>query len=340
MNKTLAKLISLVLILSFAIGLTSCKANNAESVEIYALDTIITITAYGASREAFDAAKAEIKRLEALLSATNSQSDISRINNSQGEFVKVSDECIFLLKTAYDVSEITDGSFDISVYPAVRLWGFADDNYHVPSDSELSNVKEFIDYSKITFDDADKSVSVPNGFSLDLGAIAKGYIADKTALVLEAYGVSSALLNFGGNIRLVGSKPDGSAWNIGIKAPYSSGYFATISLSGITASTAGGYERYFEENGKTYHHILNPHTASPADTDALSATVIGERGELCDALATSAFVKGTDGITDLAEAYPDYSFVLYTENAVYASEAVYDNINLTQEYSDLDIIKI
>ncbi len=331
-------LLILISILPFA----GCKAVEAPLLEeeLYALDTIISINIYSGQQEAIDYAENEIRRLESLLSVTDTKSDIYRINSNPDEFIKVSDECFELIKTAVEISDNTKGNFDITIYPAVSLWGFTTSEYKVPEQSEILDAIDKIGYNKITLDKKNKSVKVPFGTNLDLGAIAKGYIADKAAEALEEKGVTSALLNFGGNIRLIGSKPAGEAFKIGIKAPFSEGYFATLNAKNTTASTAGGYERYFEENGVHYHHILNPHTATPAESDILSATVIGDNGAVCDALATASFVTGSEDVKSITSQYPDFSFILLTQNAVYLSETLEDNFKLTEEYKNLQIIII
>lgn len=338
--KKLSCIILLILISIWPFA--GCKAAKAPLIteELYALDTIITINIYSGQQEAVSFAKNEISRLESLLSVTDTKSDVYRINSNPDEFISVSDECFELIRSAVLISETTKGNFDITVYPAVLMWGFTTSEYKVPEQSEILDVKEKIGYNKITLDENSKSVKIPLGTSLDLGAIAKGYIADKAAQALVENGVTSALLNFGGNIRLIGTKPEGEDFKIGIKAPFSEGYFATLNAKDTTASTAGGYERYFEENGVRYHHILNPHTATPAESDILSATVIGDNGAVCDALATASFVTGSEDIKSISSAYPDYCFILLTENTVYLSEVLSDNFTLTEEYKNLQIIII
>lgn len=334
--KKLFCIIFLVLISTLLFAGCKAEAPLLEE-ELYALDTVITMSVYSDNNDAVNAAKSEILRLQRLLSVTDKNSDIYKINSSSDIFVNVSSECFELIKTAVEVSENSGGNFDITVYPAVELWGFTTSSYKVPAQSELLEVKALIGYNNIELDESSESVKIPKGTRLDLGGIAKGYIADKAAEVLKEHGVDSALLNFGGNIRLIGKKPTGESFKIGIKAPFAEGYFAILKAEDVTASTAGGYERYFEENGKRYHHILNPFTASPAESDVISATVIGEKGEVCDALSTAAFVTGSDGISDLADKYTDFSFVLLTEDAVYVSESISDNFELTESYSNLEI---
>ena len=318
--------------------LSGCKAKPPViEDEIYALNTIITFTVYGDNKEALNKAKAEINRLEAILSVTDKNSDIYKLNSSPDTFVNVNEETFNLIKTSLQVSANTQGIFDITIYPAVKLWGFTTSEYKVPTDSELSEAQKQIDYKKIQLDETTQSVKIPKGTELDLGGIAKGYVADKAAEVLINEGVDSALLNFGGNIRLIGSKPDGSDFKIGIKAPFSEGYFAILKAQDITASTAGGYERYFESEGKRYHHILNPFTASPAESDIISATVVGKKGEICDALSTSVFINGSGKLSELVEGYPDYGFIALTDTSVYISESLSENFELTENYKNIDI---
>lgn len=340
-SKFVKCLFSLVLLSAIILNLFGCNVSEtATQKEIYALDTIITITAYGVDDVTLRDAEAEIRRLESIFSVTDDNSDISKINSSPDRWVRVEEETFYLISLSKEISESSNGNFDITILPAVKLWGFTTDSYNVPEKSEIDNIQAFIDYTKIELDSENSCVKIPEGFSLDLGAIAKGYIADKVSDVLTKGGVSSALMNFGGNIKLIGSKPDKSLWKIGVKTPFEDGYFATLSLENVTASTAGGYERYFEENGRIYHHILNPHTASPAETDVLSATVVGEKGEICDALATSCFVAGIEGIKGLISEYPDYSIVLYTSSRVYVSESLKDLFALDDEHKNTEIIYI
>ena len=328
----------LILLLLTILPLVGCEAKAPLcEEELYALDTIITLSAYSSETEGFDLAKTEIRRIEALLSVTEPDSDVSKINSSPEKFVAVSDECFELIKTSLQISESCKGAFDITVYPALKLWGFTSSSYRVPDKSELLEVKDNIGYNKIILDDSTKSVKIPKGVSIDLGGIAKGYIADKAAEILSRQGVTSALLNFGGNIRLVGSKPHGESFKIGIKAPFGEGYFAVLSADNKTVSTSGGYERYFEESGNRYHHIINPSTLAPAESDVISSTVVGDKGEICDALSTAAFVCGTKGIEALASEYTDYSFVILTEDTVFVSKNISADFELTDAYKDLKI---
>lgn len=331
----------MILIMVTVVTLSACKKEDTSvNKEIYALDTIITITANNCSEETLSLCQGEIHWMESVFSKTSEGSDIDRINTNAGNFVEVEDSVFEVLKTACEVSENTNGAFDVTVAPAMDLWGFSTDNYRVPSEEVLHNILPYIDYKNIKFDETNKSICIDSAQSIDAGGIAKGYVADYAAEYLMSEGVTSAILNFGGNIRLIGSKSDSSLWNIGIKAPFEDGYFATVKLSDKTLSTAGGYERYFEENGKIYHHIIDPSTASPAKSDIISSTVIGHGGALCDALSTAVFVSGTKSLEDTADKYPSLDFIALTENSVYITENISKTFSLSEGFEDIEIIII
>lgn len=341
MNKIKMCFAILLTVIFALLSVVGCaEKGNPYSEELYALDTVITISLYNENTDALGKAKTEIRRLESLLSVTDENSDISRINSAPESFVAVSNECFELIKASLAVSRNSGGSFDITVYPAVRLWGFTGSDYRIPTADELCEIKEYIGYNNIQLNEKEKSVKVPENTCLDLGGIAKGYIADRAAEALIDSGVTSALLNFGGNIRLIGAKPTGEDFQIGIKTPFGEGYFGTINARNVTLSTAGGYERYFEKDGKLYHHILDPFTASPAESDAISATVLGKSGAVCDALSTAAFVLGSEGIYKLAQKYPAYGFVLLTDEKVYISQDLSADFKLADAYKDLKIVLI
>ena len=280
----------------------------------------------------------EIRYLEDIFSRSIETSDINRLNDNSGGFVEVSSHTFDVLKTASEVSENTNGAFDVTVAPAISLWGFDSGNYRVPENDTLSNILDYIDYKKIEFDESNLSVKIDETSRVDAGGIAKGYIADKAAEFLMDEGVTSALLNFGGNIRLIGSKPDSTPWNIGIKAPFAEGIFANVKIADKTLSTAGGYERYFEEKGTIYHHIIDPSTAAPAKSDVLSSTVIGDDGALCDALSTAVFVMGSGSLKDVAKIYPDLDFITLCDGKVFITENISKSFELSENYINTEII--
>lgn len=315
------------------------KTEEPYKEEIFAMDTVITITVYGEEpQEKIAAASREIKRLEALFSVTDDSSDISRINKNSGEFVKVSDDTVALMKTAVEASELTDGAIDISVYPVVKLWGFTTGEYKVPDDKHITDKLNFVDYKKIIIDEKNSSVKIEKGMELDLGAVAKGYTSQKIKNILNEMGNTSAIINLGGNIETVGKKPDEDPWTIGIQYPNDSNYFSTLELGEMSIITSGGYQRNFEENGIVYHHIIDPSTGKPADSGIVSSTVVCDNSAIGDALSTALFVMGKDKSIDLYKKYNNFEFILLDEDdKVYVSKGIKDSFSLSQGYKDLEV---
>ncbi|MGN0650245.1 MAG: FAD:protein FMN transferase [Oscillospiraceae bacterium] len=284
-----------------------CSARETRT-DFFAMNTFMQITAYGDAPA--DEAKAMIISLEKALSVTYADSDISRINSSNGEAVAVSAETAELIQAAIKLCERTDGALDITIYPVVREWGFTTDNYRIPDQETLSELSEYVDYRKVKTDGG--SVSLPEGFMLDLGAVAKGCAADKTLALFKQNGVKSALINLGGNVYALGSKPDGSAWKIGIADPLKPEEICgRISVCDKAAVTSGDYERFFiGEDGKKYCHIIDPSDCRPADNGLCSVTIIADSGLLCDALSTAMFVMGKQAALEHWRTYRDFEMVL------------------------------
>lgn len=283
---------AVLLFLILIITLSGCVPN-AHSRTFFAMDTFIDITG-----DKDGAAEKEIKRIDALLSVTSDNSDISKYNRGES----VSDETQALIDRCEEIRKMTDGAFDISVQSAVDLWDVKNAKAP-PSDSDIK--KAIADKSKI-----------------GLGAVAKGYAAAKARQILLDKGVKSAVLSLGGNVALIGKKTDGSEWNVGIQHPlYSDRLIATVKASDTAVVTSGGYQRYFEYDGKRYHHILDPRTGYPADSGIISATVITKDDTLADALSTAVFVMGTEKATELYKTL-DIELIMVTKDTVYVTEGL------------------
>ncbi|MBQ0098680.1 MAG: FAD:protein FMN transferase [Oscillospiraceae bacterium] len=336
------KLLSAIIIVVIALSFVSCKNSDTPCTdEMYALDTLITFKVYGdeqKAQNATDKAKKEIQRLEELFSV-NKDGDVKKINESE-DFVAVSDETMFLLNTAQNVSKDTDGAFDITIYPIMKLWGFTDKNYKVPTDEKIKETLQFVDYKKVALDD--KKVKCEKGVYIDLGAIAKGYIGDKVAKIFEDENLS-AIIDLGGNIVLVGKKPDGTDYKVGITCPEAVGdYFCTVDMKYKSAVTSGAYQRFFEENGKLYHHIMNPKTGKPSQSDISSVTVFSNDTALADAYSTSIFVMGIDKSKEFLKNKKDIAVAILDseKKKLYVSEDIAKDITLQQNYKDIEIATI
>ena len=282
---------------------TGCgrAAEKKQSAVGFYLDTVITLTAYVEDISVLDDALKDCGRYEALLSRTVEGSDVYRINHAGGAPVKVSSDTIEILKTARQVSELSGGAFDATIAPVSTLWDFTSGAAVLPDAGALSDSAAKVDYTKVEID-GDK-VTLPEGMMIDLGGIAKGYIADAVKARLMERGVKSAILSFGGNIVAIGAKPDGSPWRVGIQdIDQPTGTYMLVSKNaGGSTVTSGIYERGFELDGTYYHHLLDPKTGWPAQNELASVTIFSESSMWGDALATAAFVLGTEAGAELIE---------------------------------------
>lgn len=314
---------------------TSSENNSVQTREFFAMDTFMSIKAYGDnSASVLEKAEAEIKRLEKLLSVTDSESDIYKINLNSGTSVQVSDDTLQLIEKANAVSKKTNGATDISIYPVLREWGFTTGEYNVPDKSRLEELLVNVDYTKIQIDN--NMVTIPKDYAVDLGSIAKGYAGDKIMELLKENGVDSALVNLGGNVQTLGLKPDGSKWSIAIKNPTDQqGDICIVQVEDKAVVTSGSYERYFTaDDGNKYWHILDPKTGKPADKGLVSVTIIGDSGTLCDSLSTSLFVMGKDGAINYAKQNSDIEVLLVTDDMeIFITEGIEESVKMLSNYS-------
>lgn len=280
--------------------LPGCGGAGEASAQFFAMDTVMTVTVYGRQgKGAVDAARAEINRLDRLFSRTREDSEIARLN--AGGETALDGEVLALLELARSVSEASGGAFDVTIAPVMDAWGWTGGERRVPPPAELEKLLPLVNYKNLLLDPASGTACLTRpGMSADLGGVAKGYAAGRAASAVREAGAASALLDLGSNITAVGDKPDGTSWRIAVKDPQDTqNYICVLSLSDQTASTSGGYERYFEEDGAVYHHIIDPATGYPADTGLLSVTVVSENAALADALSTACFVLGPEEALEL-----------------------------------------
>lgn len=226
---------------------------------------------------------------------------------------------------------------DISLYPVLLEWGFTTGEYKIPDEETLQNLLIRTGYEKVKLDG--NYINLEDEMQIDLGAVGKGFTGDLLAEKIKENSVKSALINLGGNVQTIGTKPDGSDWKVGITSPYGEGNFAVLEISDKAIVTSGGYERYFiGEDGRQYHHILNPETGKPAESGLISVSVIASEGRLCDALSTSLFVMGLEKAENLWKSKNDFDMILVTENGeIYITEGIEDNFSLNTMYSNLEV---
>ncbi len=310
-----------VLILA-AVSSCGSAPEKEASRELFAMDTIISIKAYGQrSEEAVNAAAERLTELEARFSVTNENSDIG-ILNKLGT-ASVSDDTAYVVSEALNVCESTDGALDITIYPVLREWGFTTGNMHVPADEDITAALEKTGYDSI--DVSGNTITLPEGYMIDLGSCAKGYAGDKMLAVMSELGATSALVNLGGNVQALGSKPDGTEWSVGIANPFSPNeLLGVLQIHDKSVITSGGYQRYFtDDSGNVYIHILDPHTGYPADSGLVSVTVVGDRGIMCDTLSTALFVMGKERAVGYWREKGGFDMVLVTgDGTVYITENI------------------
>ena len=292
------RIAALLLAVFLAVSLTACSEKSAEK-QVFAMDTVMQFTAYGKDREAaVKEAEAEMYRLEGLLSRTREDSEVSQLN-SAGGVVPISEEVYRLIGRAMDFTTATGGAFDITIAPVASAWGFTEDTFQVPGQEELEDLLAYVGPQHIRrndqpYDDGTYAVELDRGTQIDLGGIAKGYIADRLAEMVRGR-VSGATLNFGGNVYALGNAPGAEGFNIGIAHPQSpNSAIAAIRVLDRSVVTSGTYQRCFEKDGRLYHHILDPSTGLPADTGLVSASIVAESSMTADALATACIVLGED----------------------------------------------
>ncbi len=294
-----------------ALCLTGCGEQRKREYQGFFFDTIVTVRVYGGSDAVLDGVEQLCREYDVMLSRTNPRSDIWKLNNADGAAVVVDERTAQLLTMAAEYTELSAGRFDVTCGAVTELWDFKSDSPVVPDNGALEKAVGTIGTEKINIDGC--TVTLETGTQIDLGAIAKGYIADKTAEYIRLCGVENAVINFGGNVVVIGDK-FGELYNVGIESPFGNGYAMSLKVADKSIVTAGTYQRGFTADGVYYHHILDLTTGMPADSGLASVTVISESSAQGDALATTLFLMGlTDGLA-LAEDIEGVEAVFITDD--------------------------
>ncbi len=343
MSVQLKSAAALVLVLALLLPLCGCRRETPSAQSsIFAMDTVMDLTVYGESAETcsrvLGEAVEEVNRLDALLDVTDERSELHALNAAAGAPVTLPEETASLLRETLDLCALTEGNLDITARPAVSAWGFAGGEYRVPPQEELDALADRIDYRAVQLDGT--ACTLPEGMELDLGSAAKGYAADRLADLLAEEGITSAMMDLGqSTLYAPGQRPDGGAWRIGIQDPAGEDYLAVVELEGHM-STSGGYQRFFEEDGVTYWHIMDPDTASPARSGLASVTVTGPSGLLCDCLSTALFVMGLEEGTRFWRSHPELGIeLLFIEDsgAISITPGMEEHFSLVDQYRDREV---
>ena len=299
------------------------------------MSTLVTQQVYGTrKKEAMEAVNRLLSTLDKKLSLFIVDSDIDRINQNAGIApVEVESDTFALVAQAKKYSELSKGRFDLTIAPVTLLWGIDTDNARVPSKEEIEEALTRVDYRNVQLNTEKQTVFLQNkGMKIDLGGIAKGFMAGVIGDEYKKYDIQSALVSIGGNICIYGVKPDGSPYTLGIRDPESAsgeGLCGRLKASDEVVATSGAYERYFEKNGKRYHHIFNPKTGYPVESDLLSVTVIAKDGGLADYLSTTLYAAGSEFISSYLNDGRFSVIVVDAQKKVHVSKALAGRFELT-----------
>lgn len=292
----------LLIVISAAALLYRQKASQPYTSSAFAMGSYVQQTVYGGDKEdAAARASAAVWELENHISWRREYSYIALLNSAHGDGpVPIGDDARRVLETALSVSEKSGGAFDPTIAPLSWLWDF-DNDPHLPDAAEIEKARALVDYKKLSLSDA--GASLPAGMAVDLGAAGKGAACDTAVEAYRESGVKGAVIAVGGSVGLYGKKPDGSPWQVSVRDPWGEGSIGVLALEGGFVSTSGSYEKAFEEDGVTYHHLLDPKTGCPAQSGLLSVTVCSEGGALSDCLATACFILGYEDSLPLLESF-------------------------------------
>ena len=312
-RRIIAILAALMLLLS---GCSMSKKQENQTYTDTLFDTVIKVQILDSvDSEVLEGCKELCQKYDTMFSNRIEDSEISRINNAKCNPVEVSDETLTLMKTGIYYSELSDGAFDITISPVSMLWDFKSESPSVPSQETIEEAVSHVDYHNIVIEGNTVQLTDPQA-GIDVGALAKGYIADRLKEDLQEEGVEHALINLGGNVLAMGTKTDGSDYNIGIQKPFDeTGEPVTaVKIADESVVTSGIYQRYFEQDNILYHHILDPQTGYPCENNLYSVSIITDSSLTADALSTTCFLLGYEKGMELINQLDDVDAVFITDD--------------------------
>ena len=306
------------------------------------MGTVVTVTLYdNKSEKIIDKAFEEVKKIEQLVSINMEGTELDEVNNNAGiKPVKVSDDTYNIIKKGLEYSSLTNGSFDITIGPLVKLWSIGLPEAKVPTIEEIKEKIQYINYNDVELNNSEKTVFLKKpGMIIDLGGIAKGYTADVIAQTLKDEGVEKAIIDLGGNIYALGEKAENTLWRIGIQNPDQTRgeIVGSINVKDKSIVTSGIYERFIEQDGVKYHHILSPKSGYPYDNEIAGVTIISDKSIDGDALSTSVFSMGITKGLEFINSLPDTEAIFITkDHKIYLTEGSQEIFKLTND--DFQII--
>ncbi len=305
----------LLLSLTLCSGCTQKPQEPISKTGFY-FDTVITLTLYDSQQEELlEDCFALADKYEKMLSATIDSSDVSNINQAKGQPVTVNPETLELLQKGLAYGTLSEGRFDVTIGNLSSLWNFTENDGVIPDDTEIKTAVSTVDYRNVEISGNQVSLRNPES-AIDLGGIAKGYIADKMKEYLLEQGVTSGIINLGGNVLVIGVKTDNTPFTIGIQTPFDSegSSIATVKIKDMTVVSSGVYERYFTIDDKLYHHILDTSTGYPYDNGLLSVSIICRNSVDGDGLSTTCFSLGLEKGMELVESLENTEAIFITSD--------------------------
>lgn len=315
---------------------STTKSDPISRTELF-MGTVVTITLYDSTDSSIlDKAFDRVAEIESLVSINESGTELDEVNASAGiKPVKVTSTTYDIVEKGLEYSRLSNGGFDITIGPLVKLWNIGLEGAKVPTPEEISNTLPLIDYNSLKLNKEGQTIFLTKkNMMIDLGSIAKGYAADEISKILTENNVHSAIINLGGNVYAHGEKIDGSDWKIGIQNPFNErgNIVGLVKVKNKTVVTSGIYERYIEQDGVKYHHLLDPKTGYPFDNNIAGVSIITDKSIDADALSTIVFSKGVDEGLKFVEDLPNVDAIFITkDNKIYLSKGIKNIFELQNE---------
>lgn len=329
----------LLILITTLIGCNKNTTSTSEPIsrtELF-MGTVIKITLYDSNDSTIlDKAFDKVAEIESLVSINESGTELDKVNDFAGiSPVEVTSTTYEIVEKGLEYSKLSNGDFDITIGPLVKLWNIGLDGAKVPTQEEINSVLPLIDYNLLELNEEDNTIFLKNkGMMIDLGSIAKGYAADEISRILTEDNVNSAIIDLGGNIYAHGIKPSGQAWNIGIQNPFNTrgDIIGVLKVKNKTVVTSGIYERYIEKDGIKYHHLLNPNTGYPFENNIAGVSIVTDKSTDADALSTTVFAKGLEEGLKFVESLSNVDAIFITkDNKVYITDGIRDSFTLENQ---------
>lgn len=345
-KRFIVAVLSILTILIPAVSFSSCRSNSDIPVEKegFYMGTVITERVYGQNAEkASEEVMLRMKQIEERMTINAAGGDVNKLNSEAGRStVKLNEDTIYVLNKARQYGELSSGTFDVTIGPLVQSWGIFTDHKRVLSKNEVDSLLKLVNYRDLTVDSGNLTAKLARqGQVVDLGGIAKGFAGDEAIKIYKKYGVVSAFVNLGGNVVTLGKKPDGSPWSIGVQNPRAANgkYIGILKISDKAVVSSGDYERFFEENGIRYHHIIDPRSGYPSDSGLIGTTIVADSSIDADALSTSTFVLGLDKGMELIESLQGVEAIFITKDKkVYITSGLKDIFIFDDETGEFEYV--